>query len=186
MVNFTLEMVTINNTKGSFIIREANIGDLTALVTIHIISFNATYPTYHPKPTQSLREFQWKKAFEEKQDNWFCYVAEKESGGIVGFATGHDFHYEELAYEGQLDKIHFLKEYQRVGLGRILVGHVVHNFLSKGFNSMILFADPDNPNIKFYDILGGQRLMDKDGNFQGAFGWKDLKALIEKCPISGR
>lgn len=174
-------MMTIHNSKGIFTIREATVADLNALVDIHVTSWNATYATYFPKPTHALREHQWKKAFAEKEDKWFCYVAAEKTAGVVGFATGNDFHDKELHYEGQLNKIHFLKEYQRCGLGRILVGKVVKRFLNKGFNSMILFADPENPNIKFYEVLGGKRLLDKEGKFQGAYVWNDLKFLAQKC-----
>lgn len=59
----------------------------------------------------------------------------------------------------------------------ILVGQVVKRFLNHRIYSMILFADPVNPAIKFYDRLGGERLLDKEGKFQGAYGWKDLQQL---------
>jgi ribosomal protein S18 acetylase RimI-like enzyme len=166
-----------------FTIREAVESDLPELVHIHVTSWNATYPYYHPKPTPQLRESQWKKAFEEKADNWFCYVVVNENGKLVGFATGNDFYDVELPYRGQLNKIHFYKEYHRLGLGRKLVGYVVRRFLSAGINSMILFADPDNPNIKFYDVLNGERLFDKEGKFNGAFGWTDLNELAQLCRI---
>ncbi len=169
-----------NNSKGSFLIREANLEDLHVLVHIHVTSWNATYPDYHPKPTSQLRKMQWEKAFNEKEGNWFCYVAEKQGEQIVGFATGNDFH-DEPEFESQLNKIHFLKDYQRLGLGRLLVGHVVKRFIEKGFQSMLLFADTGNPNIKFYDILEGVRLKDEQGKFQGAFGWRNLERLKELC-----
>jgi ribosomal protein S18 acetylase RimI-like enzyme len=173
----------VTNAKGSFIIREGIMDDLPELVNIHVTSWNATYPGYHPKPTHALREHQWRKAFDEREDDWFCFVAQKHGGEIAGFATGNNFNDNELIYEGQLNKIHFLKEFQRLGLGRILVGCVVQRFLSKGFNSMILFADIDNPAIKFYDNLQGERLLDREGKFQGAYGWKDLQTLSELCGI---
>jgi len=72
--------VTIHNSKGFFTIREATVADLKALVDIHVISWNATYPTYFPKPTHALREHQWIKAFAEKEDNWFCYKKRKTGG----------------------------------------------------------------------------------------------------------
>jgi ribosomal protein S18 acetylase RimI-like enzyme len=169
-----------NTSKGKFLIREARVEDMEQLVHIHVTSWNATYPGYHPKPSPGLRRMQWEKAFNEREDNWFCYVAEKQGEEVVGFATGNDYH-EELDFEAQLNKIHFLKDYQRLGLGKLLVGHVVNQFIERGFNSMLLFADADNTNIKFYDMLEGERLKDKDGNFQGAFGWRDLKRLKELC-----
>ncbi len=161
----------------SFIIREASPADLSQLVEVHVTSWNATYPGYHPKPTPQLREAQWKKLFEEKEDDWFCYVVENSEGNIVGFATGNNFQDAELPYKGQLHKIHFYKAYHRMGLGTKLVGFVARRLLSNGINSMILFADPANPNIGFYDMLGGERIHDKEGKFHGAFGWIDLQEL---------
>ena len=167
----------------SFSIREATEADLPALVLLHVTSWNATYPHYHPKPSPELRERQWKDAFREKEDNWCCYVVENNRGEIAGFATGNDFHDNELGYEAQLNKIHFYQQYQRRGLGRLLVGHIVRRFLDRGFHSMILFADPQNPNIAFYDKLGGERILDSNGTFHGAYGWKDLQKLAVLCAV---
>lgn len=168
----------IQTSKGIFIIREAMPTDLPALVDIHVTSWNATYPYYEPKPTRQLREQQWQQAFEKKTNNWFCYVAEGRSGELAGFASAHDFSDDVLPYKGQLDKIHFLKTYQGLGLGRALVRQVAQRFLQQGISSMILFADPMNPAIRFYDHLQGERLKDEDGIFQGAYGWKDTTCLL--------
>jgi GNAT superfamily N-acetyltransferase len=164
------------------IIREATSNDLQQLVQVHVTSWNATYADYHPKPTAEFRESQWRNHFEHKADGWFCFVAEDE-GRIVGFATGHDFHDEEIPYKGQLDKIHIYASHHRMGIGERLVKHVVQRFLDNNIHSMILFADPENPNIVFYDTLGGERLKDKDGKFQGAFGWNDIEQLIIRKEI---
>jgi ribosomal protein S18 acetylase RimI-like enzyme len=174
----------IETAKGNFIIRDAKPADLPALVDIHVTSWNATYPDHQPKPTHQLREYQWKTAFGKKEDNWFCFVVENEHAEIAGFATGNDFTDKELPYKGQLNKIHFLKPYQRLGLGRALVGQVVNHFLKHGIHSMILFADPGNPAIKFYEGLEGERLQDKEGVFQGAYGWKELRKLSVLCKVT--
>ena len=175
--------MNINIAGKSFIIREAIEDDLPQLVNVHVTSWNATYPGYHPKPTAELRAQQWMKAFKDKEDDWFCFVVETTDGKIAGFATGNNFYDPELPYKGQLNKIHFYKEYHRMGLGRKLVGCVVKRLVSKGITSMILFADPENPNILFYDVLQGRRLIDKDGKFHGAFGWSDLTELAELCAV---
>lgn len=169
------------SSKGPFIIREAVPDDLAALVQIHVTSWNATYPTAHPKPSPALREQQWKKAFSTREHNWFCYVVENKDKEMVGFATGDDFTSDDLPFDAHLNKIHFLKEYHRLGLGTQLVGHVVRRFVAEGKTSMILFSDPDNPNIRFYDTLGGERILDKQGVFHGAFGWYNLQRLAELC-----
>jgi hypothetical protein len=46
---------------------------------------------------------------------------------------------------------------------------------------MILFADPDNPAIQFYEMLQGKRLLNKEGEFEGAYGWNDLNMLAKRC-----
>lgn len=166
----------VHTTKGSCTIREALPSDLPHLVSLHVVSFNATYPDHEPKPGYDLRERQWKLLFLERPDHWFCYVAEGKDG-LVGFASGHHFSDSALPYKGQLDKIHLLKPYQHLGLGSLLVFHVVNRFLQQGISSMILFADPANPAILFYDGMQGERLHDKEGVFNGAYGWKDLHRL---------
>ncbi|HEY0752029.1 MAG TPA: GNAT family N-acetyltransferase [Chitinophagaceae bacterium] len=166
----------VETSKGNFIIREGTIDDLPQLVEVHVTSWNATYPYYHPKPSRELRTIQWKKLFNERPGEWFCYVAEKERGGIVGFATGSAYD-GELDYDAELNKIHFYKDYHRLGLGTLLMQRVVQRFLEKGYKSMILFADPGNQNIVFYEKLGGERILDKEGKFHGAYGWKELGRL---------
>lgn len=167
--------------RGLFTVREAIVTDLPALVDIHVASWNATYPGYYPKPSRQLRTAQWQRAFDTREDGWFCFVAEQKNGPLVGFATGSRFEDAGLPYKGQLHKIHFLKAYHRLGLGRLLVGHVARRLLDSGITSMILFADAGNPHIAFYDRLQGERLYNRDGRFHGGYGWMDLQALAERC-----
>lgn len=50
-----------------------------------------------------------------------------------------------------------------------------------GFHSMLLFTDLRNDNIRFYEVLQGQRILNKDGKFHGTYGWKDLQVLANLC-----
>ena len=169
----------VPTSKGRFIIREATPADLQQLVHVHVTSWNATYPNHHPKPTPEIRAMQWQKRFNGEEENWFCYVAQHEQGEIAGFATGNKFFDANLPYKGALDKIHFLKMFQRLGLGRILVSKVAEQLLKMDIDSMILFADPNNPNILFYERLGGERVLDDQGVFHGGYGWKDVRSLLK-------
>ena len=176
--NVIFKIMQVQTTKGYFMIREALPSDLPALVDIHVTSFNAIYPSYQPKPGYQFRERQWKKAFVERPDNWFCFVAQQVDGPVVGFATGHDFYDPVLPYQGQLDKIHLLKSCQRLGLGTWLVLQVAEHFLQNNKSAMILFADPANPSIRFYDGMKGKRLCNAQQQFAGAYGWTNLKDLV--------
>ena len=134
-------------------------------------------------PTYQLRERQWREQFEKADGSWFCFVVESHDGQLVGFAKGRKRGPEESAeYSGELNKIYLLREYQRLGIGRRLVGHVVRRFLSEGVGSMVLFGIPQNPACAFHEALGGERLYAANGEFHGAYGWRDLRNVAAICP----
>jgi hypothetical protein len=79
---------------------------------------------------------------------------------------------------------YLLREYQRQGLGRRLIGHMARQFVGRGILSMVLFADAQNPSCRFYEAMGEERLLDEAGNFHGAYGWIELR--IEHIHLTGR
>src|SRR5262249_25941033 len=87
---------------------------------------------------------------------------------------------------GVLSKIYLLREYQRLGLGRRLVGHVARRFLSQGVHTMVLFGIPQNPSCAFHEVLGGERLFTENGEFHGGYRWPDLQRLASICPVQER
>ena len=96
-------------------------------------------------------------------------------GELVGFAKGTRSDNPE--YGGELNKIYLLRDYQRSGLGRRLVGHVARRFLSEGITSMWLFGDARNPSSAAWRALGAVKTDTDPGN--GNYGWKDLRRLAE-------
>lgn len=72
---------------NSFKIRYATVADVPALAALHVSTFNETHGLINA-PTTETRTWQWQKAFQEKGDNWFCFVIEKENGDLIGFAKG--------------------------------------------------------------------------------------------------
>lgn len=167
---------------ASFVIRDAVQADVQALARLHVITWNATYPGVRRKPTYELRERQWRDAFEKTDGSWFCLVIERRNGELIGFVKGLRYSGGLPGFSGELNKIYLLREYQRLGLGRRLVGHVARRFLSQGISTMVLFAEPQNPSCYFFEALGGERLVDTNGGFQGGYGWRDLHTLASLCP----
>jgi ribosomal protein S18 acetylase RimI-like enzyme len=166
---------------NSFLIREAKIDELEALVDLHVTAWNDTYPGARNKPTHQVRERQWRKNFELKERNWFCFVVEDSKGSLVGFATGNTYGDADQPATGQLNKIYLLRNYQRLGLGRRLAERVACRFRAMGINSMLLFSEAENPSIKFYEALGGQRMYDDRGRFHGGYKWDSLEELAAHC-----
>jgi ribosomal protein S18 acetylase RimI-like enzyme len=169
---------------ASLIIREATAADIPGLAHLHVKTWNATYPGFRSPPTYEVRERQWREAFAMTDGSWFCFVIENQHGELVGFAKGTRYaHPDQPNYAGELSKIYLLSEYQRLGLGRRLVGHIARRFLAQGIPTMLLFAAAGNPSCLFFETLRAEKLLDAAGRFHGGYGWRDLRTLAANCPI---
>src|SRR5207237_10336586 len=165
------------------IIRAATAEDVPALAQLHVTTFNETHCGGSPRgPAYDVREWQWREMFAEADGSWFCAVIERQAGGLIGFAKGQPYDDESLSdFAGELNKIYLLLEYQRLGLGRRLLGHVSRRFLNQGITSMLLFGEASNPSNQFYEAMGAERLFSTKGEFHGGYGWRDLRELAAKC-----
>lgn len=163
---------------ASITIREATEADLAAMARLHVETWNATYaPLLMRGPRYEVRERQWREAFANDDGSWFCYVAVRPDGRFVGFAKAARSDHPQFG--GELKTIFLLREYQGVGLGRRLVGHVARRFLREGINSMWLTGDGRNPSCRAWVALRAVKTDDDPGN--GNYGWHDLKALAAAC-----
>jgi ribosomal protein S18 acetylase RimI-like enzyme len=159
---------------SAFRIREATVADVPALTRLHVTTWNATYaPLLMKGPRYEVRERQWREAFGKTQTEWFCFVVERPDGELVAFAQGNRSDHPEFA--GQLNKIYVLREYQRLGIGRRLLGHVARRFRSLGMNSMWLFGDARNSSSRVWTALGARKTDPDPGT--GNYGWHDLATL---------
>ena len=161
---------------ASLVIRDATAADVPALARLHVETWNATYaPLLMKGPGYEVRERQWREAFAANDGSWFCLVVERPDGRLVGFAKGTRS--DHPAYGGELNKIYLLGEYQGIGLGRRLLGHVARRFLSQGIDSMWLTGDARNPSSRVWQALGAEKTDEDPGN--GNYGWHDLRGLAE-------
>jgi GNAT superfamily N-acetyltransferase len=161
---------------ASLAIRAATVADVPLLARLHVTTWNATYgPLLMRGPRYEIRERQWREAFTKHDGDarWFCFVVERPGGGLVGFAQGSRSDHPQFA--GELRKIYLLPEYQRLGLGRRLLGHVARHFLSHGISSMWLYGDARNPSSRAWTALGAEKTDNDPGN--GNYGWRDLQSL---------
>lgn len=169
-----------DETLASLVFRDAVSEDIPALTALHVKTWNATYPGVRRPPTYELREWQWQEAFAKADGSWFCIVIQNRTGELIGFAKG----IRQSAGSGDLNKIYLLSEYQRVGIGRSLVGHVARRFLSLGISRMTLWADAANPSCRFYMALGAENPRhDRGGVDRSTFIWSDLQRLAAICPV---
>ena len=118
------------------------------------------------------------RAIGKNDGSWFCFVVENQLGELVGFAMGKAYQSSDLpGIGGELNKIYLLRSYQRLGLGKKLLGQVADRFRSMGINSMVLFGIPQNPSCAFHEAMSGEKLYAPNGEFHGGYLWRDLERL---------
>jgi ribosomal protein S18 acetylase RimI-like enzyme len=170
-------------TRDSFIIREATAEDIPGLAALHVKTWAETYPGVKKPSTNEIRAYQWLEQFKITDGSWFCFLVSTKKNELIGFAKGQKYSHSDLPeFSGELNKLYLLRDYQRIGLGRKLIGHVARRFLSMGINNMVLFGTAQNPSCGFHEALGGERLYANNGEFHGGYCWRDLNRLADSCP----
>ena len=170
----------------TFRLRLATAHDVPALAALHVRTFDETHRGGRPGgPSYELREQQWREAFVSEDGNWFCFVVEDDSGGLVAFAKGRPHDGGVPGFAGELNKIYALRRVHRQGLGRLLLCSVAREFLNRGMTSMLLFGEATNPTNGFYERFGAERLLGSNGEFHGGYGWRDLHVLAGTCREGG-
>ena len=161
-------------TLDSIVFRDAVAADIPALAELHVTTWNATYNTSRG-PTIATRTWQWNQVFAQANRRDFVLVLEDRSGRLVGFTWGKP---DEGEFQGQLSKIYLRWEYHGLGLGRRMMAETARRFLDRGIQSFILFAELGNPTLGFYDRMGGERLLNDQGRFDGAYCWRNVRSLL--------
>lgn len=171
------------------IVREATNSDIPAITKIHVDSWRTTYQgIVSDEVLENLsykkREKIWYQILNnDPQNNNFTYVAEDESHQVVGFAHGGVERTGNLIYRGELNAIYILKSHQKQGIGRKLVQKVAQRLDRMEICSMLVWVLADNPAHRFYELLGGQKVLEKEierGSnklIEIAYGWTDISNL---------
>lgn len=171
------------------IVREATHNDVAAMARVHVDTWRTAYRGIVPDEllanlSYEKRENGWHQILDNtsKDDN-YTYVAEDESGKIVGFANGGVERAGDSVYQGELSAIYVLKSHQQKGIGRELVRVVAQRLSQRGIHSMLVWVLAKNPACRFYETLGGQKVYEKEIERGGvklieiAYGWMDTANL---------
>ncbi len=170
------------------ILREANKDDLLSIGKVQVDSNRSTYVGIMPEDylnnlSYESKASEWdEKLFNEKSTQ-FMYVAENDDSNIVGFASGSLVRTNDL-FEREIYSIYILKEFQRKGIGRLLIKAIIKKFIESNVSSMILWTLQDNPSRLFYEHLGGKivdkRIIDRGGKElqQIAYAWENITCIF--------
>ena len=169
-------------------IREARCDDVGGIARVHVEGWRTTYRGIVPddflaKLTYEDREQRWRNILCDEASSPIVYVAEDESGQIVGFASGGPERTGDPVYLGELYAVYLLESHRRQGIGRRLVFRVAERLYQYGLNSMLVWVLAANPARHFYESLQAQFVQTQPIEIGGvtleevAYGWPDILVL---------
>ena len=172
------------------LIREANESDAAGIARVQVKAWQTTYKGIVPNGylaslTYEKRAQRWRQILASDENN-FTFVAETSDERIGGFASGGETEESGEDFAGELIAIYLLENYQRQGIGKLLVKAVAQRFLQQEVSSMLVWVLAENPFKAFYESLGGEYVSEKQTEIGGvslievAYGWKNLEILLEK------
>ncbi|MCB9135802.1 MAG: GNAT family N-acetyltransferase [Anaerolineales bacterium] len=172
-------------------IRPALLRDAPGIAQVHVQSWQTSYrnivsdEVLHNQSI-SRRQGYWEQilAYETSGEDLHCvFVAENDTGEIVGFASAGKSRQENLPFGGELYAIYLLEAVKRQGIGEKLFRAVTKKLRAEGFLSMMLWVLADNvPGRRFYEKMGGHPVIEQAIVIGGqelieiAYGWNILES----------
>ncbi|MGD6968996.1 N-acetyltransferase family protein [Rossellomorea vietnamensis] len=168
-------------------IKRADINDAKGIAEVQVDSWKTTYKDIVPddyliRMSYESRELKWKDII---SNGGIVFVAENSAGEIVGFSScGPQRDNKYSQYRGELYAIYILKEYQRSGLGKLLVMPIIDEFLEQEIFAITVIVLKDNNSRLFYEALGAEKIGTIDTEISGrrvsefVYGWEDIRKII--------
>lgn len=173
-------------------LRRATAADAPAIARVRIDSWRTTYRGIIPDAYLDRMELDastaiWDRVLTAGPNTTSVFVAER-AGEIVGFACGAMLAEAKYGIDAELVAIYLRREFQRVGLGRQLMGAVVDAQVAHRATGILTWVIAGNKAARrFYERLGGELLVEQPFQWDGmdlievGYGWRDLSALAEAC-----
>ncbi len=174
-------------------IRAAHQTDLPAMAKVRVDTWRAAYRGIVPDDFLAHMSYQttaerWQKAFwEDREPGVEAFVAESESGEIVGIAVCGPQRGDVPDYQGGIYILYVLPGYQKDGIGRRLVAACVQHLVQRmGAETMLIWVLAENPSRRFYERLGGRVVCEKTMEIGGkllvevGYGWDAIPHLLEE------
>lgn len=168
-------------------IRKTAPGDGQGIANVHINSWKTTYKGIISDDYLNSMDFEkraesWEKIIES--GDGLNFIAQNESGEIVGFASGGQEQTDDPKYKGEVYAIYILESHQRKGLGKKLIKPVIEGLINRDFPNLVIWALEENACRSFYESLGGKIVNKKPILISGsplvevAYGWEDIHEAL--------
>ena len=99
---------------------------------------------------------------------------------VIGFIGGGALREAVSGYDSELYAVYLVKEFQGLGVGRMLVEELARGLRAEGFGGMVVWVLEENPAVEFYKRLGARAIAGKMITIGGArlaelgLGWDSL------------
>ena len=151
-------------------IRPARPEDAPAIARVHVTSWHETYPGLVPGWEIAARTYAdrlalWTRALGKPSPGTAAFVAES-NGAVVGFSLAgpqRTAALRDLGHTGEVRSLYVLRAAQGRGLGRGLMSAMLDGLAERGHGSAALWVVTANPAARFYERLGGGRVMEGSG-----------------------
>ena len=170
--------------KNDYIIRKNELKDQEQMAKIKIDGWMNTYDRIIA--SKYLKTLDYKKqteryiaSFDEYKDLVFVAVRGEE---VLGYSCFH-YYDRDNKFDSELVSLYIKQEHQGKKIGTNLLKETAKELLSKGKNNMIIWCLSENKDaIKFYEKLGGKKVIEKDvkigDNLYKEYGYYfDLKKI---------
>ena len=184
-------------------IRRAGTGDARAIARVHVDCWRSAYAGIIPDRVMVDMSVDDKASFWRRmvlrsgarEAVLIASVAENGSGrgDVVGFAScgpadGRSGGYVPPGFDGEVQTLYVLPDWQEQGLGRALLCGSFRALRRAGHSSGFVWVLAQNPARFFYEAMGGRRIGERTEALWGtelpeiAYGWPDLAEAIGICP----
>ncbi|MBS4538447.1 GNAT family N-acetyltransferase [Clostridium sp. D2Q-11] len=170
-------------------IREGIVSDIEGITRVHIDSWRSTYKEmlsndYLQGLSLEKGKKSWRRFFQDKNNK--VIVSLNEDKKVIGFASFGPDKDKKYNYEDQLYGIYILEKYQRKGIGRQMIEKVIEKMKNNETSSMIVWVLKDNPSYKFYEYLGGKKIVENDIKIGGrilkkvGYGFDNIDDILNR------
>lgn len=167
-------------------VREGTQTDIPAIARVRIASWRTTYVGIVAQEVLDglNQEDAERRIRQHLGAGSFYYVAEEESGNIVGFVTGGPQHDGDREYTGEVYALYLLQSHQGRGLGKQLMTQAAERLAAAGHTSLLVWCIKTNaPACRFYEALGGSAVREQQFQIgpdlltEVGYGWADTALL---------
>lgn len=171
-------------------IRKADYADAEVIANIHVISWKHVYTDLVDEKdlsntTYDNRKILWQTVLKmQKKQQWTFVLMDGET--VVGFISGGPERTKRFDYDGEIYNIYLLPEYQRKGLGGMLLQAFAEEIREHSYTSLLVWVLTQNPSSRFYERyeakpVGKEQTTIGEGTYQEtAYGWGNIDDLLAK------